>query len=162
MPIDLYNDDFGTHTVTELGHGLTIRPPIFPIGFPGALTLRMDNTVAGLIGSVSFLKNKFTARYQHRLGEYLNFVTEISYGLHSKIGNKELRITDCKVLGGQDFHGFDFSGIGPRDETSKINVGGKEFYLGKVELKSVFLKCSLFPLCPTPRKRLPQQFQKKR
>lgn len=130
----LYDADFGTHTVTEFGHGLTIRPPIFPIGFPGSLTLRMDNNIAGLLGSVSFLKNQVTASYNHRIGEYLNFATQISYGLRSKIGSKELRITDCKVLGGQDFHGFDFSGVGPRDEASKINLGGKEFYLGKVEL----------------------------
>jgi|GEM_PF-6705265 len=130
----LYKDDFGSYGVTEFGHGLTIRPPIFPIGFPGSLTFRVDNNVAGLLGNVSFLKNQVTASYQHRLGEYLNFLAQISYGLRSKIGNKELRITDCKVLGGQDFHGFDFSGVGPRDKTSKINVGGKEFYLGKVEM----------------------------
>lgn len=131
---ELYAADFGSHSVTEFGHGLTVRPPIFPIGFPGSLTLRMDNNIAGAIGSVAFLKNQVMASYNHRIGEYLNFVAQISYGLRAKLGSKELRITDCKVLGGQDFHGFDFSGIGPRDDASKINVGGKEFYLGKVEL----------------------------
>lgn len=131
---ELYDADFGSHSVTEFGHGITIRPPIFPIGFPGSLSLRMDNQIAGALGTVAFLKNQVTASYNHRVGEYLNFATQISYGLRSKIGNKELRITDCKVLGGQDFHGFDFSGVGPRDSVSGINVGGKEFYLGKVEM----------------------------
>ena len=46
---------------------------------------------------------------------------------------KKIRIVDRYTLGGDNFRGFEVSGVGPRDVHTNDSLGGRQFYSGTAE-----------------------------
>jgi outer membrane protein insertion porin family len=47
---------------------------------------------------------------------------------------KPILISNSYFLGGQTFRGFESGGIGPRDSVSGDSLGGKEYFVGTVQV----------------------------
>jgi outer membrane protein insertion porin family len=103
--------------------------------------LSLSQDYAGIGGSINYLKNEGSAGYYIPILGNTDFVLKFSakFGHIDGIG-QDIRSNDNFFLGGNNFRGFEYAGIGPR---SKINgsfvggdsLGGKTYYVGTSELR---------------------------
>lgn len=81
------------------------------------------------------LKNNF---YLKRKNSESNFFALSSVDIVDSINNDRLKTFDSLSLGGRNFKGFDFRGIGPKDNFSNY-LGGKKRYILSIGYTSSFL-----------------------
>ncbi|WP_425429092.1 outer membrane protein assembly factor BamA [Azospirillum thermophilum] len=96
--------------------------------------VRLTNDIAGLGGSVRFLRNRLTAGYYVPLGDdqwVLSTTGEVGYivGLGQKVS-----LADRFFIGGDTLRGFNTAGIGPRDVSTGDALGGTRYARGSVEM----------------------------
>ena len=94
--------------------------------------LRLRNDVAGLGGDVEFFKSTFGGGY------YLPVAEDWTLAGRGEVGNivglgEDTRISDRFFIGGTNCRGFEFAGVGPRDDVTNDPLGGKFFYTGTLE-----------------------------
>ncbi|MEX2643253.1 MAG: outer membrane protein assembly factor BamA, partial [Acetobacterales bacterium] len=97
--------------------------------------VQISNEVAGIGGSVRYLRYRAEAQYLYPLVEdrwILSFDAATGWieGL-----NQDLRIVDRFFLGGGNLRGFESAGVGPRDRATDDALGGRMFYSGSVSLR---------------------------
>lgn len=100
--------------------------------------IRLTNDIAGLGGSVRFLRNKLAAGYYIPLGEdqwVLSTTGEIGY-IHG-LGQK-VQLGDRFFIGGDTLRGFNTAGIGPRDVSTGDALGGTRYARASVEMSFPF------------------------
>ena len=107
-----------------------------------AITLTTE--VAGLGGDAYFSKNSAKAAYYIPVFDDVVFRLTGIGGYMIGLG-EDTQVSDRFFIGGSTFRGFEFAGIGPRDEQTEDSLGGKHYYVGTAELS--------FPLG------LPEEFQ---
>ena len=91
---------------------------------------------AGVGGTIKYLQHVWGARgYYPLFSEDVVLKVLAETGLMQKIGNKVIRVVDSFALGYTSFRGFDFQGIGPRDEKTKDALNGTKFWRATVEIK---------------------------
>ena len=103
--------------------------------------LSFSQDYAGVGGNVKYLKNEGSAVYYLPLFGHNDFVLKIAgkAGQIQGIG-QDIRSNNNFFLGGNNFRGFQYAGIGPR---SKVNgsfkegdaIGGKFYYTSNTELR---------------------------
>jgi outer membrane protein insertion porin family len=91
-----------------------------------------DTDVAGLGGSVSFLRTSVRGTYYVPITEDMRIVTGAEAGTIVGLGD-DVRISDRFQLGGDNLRGFAFAGAGPRDSISDDALGGERYATGSVE-----------------------------
>jgi outer membrane protein insertion porin family len=96
--------------------------------------IRLRNSLAGLGGDVSYLKNVLSGFYYFPVAEQVTLVTGAEFGYMFGI-DEDTGLSDRFFLGGESFRGFESGGIGPRDEETGDSVGGEKYYKGTVELR---------------------------
>ncbi len=94
---------------------------------------RFTSDVAGLGGSVRFLRNNVKATQYFPITEQFIASVGASAGYILGLG-KDVRIVDRFFLGGPTLRGFAIAGAGPRDEATDDAVGGKLIYTGTAQL----------------------------
>lgn len=100
--------------------------------------VRLTNDIAGLGGSVRFLRNKLAAGYYVPLGEdqwVLSTTGEIGY-IHGL--GKKVDLGDRFFIGGDTLRGFNTAGIGPRDISTGDALGGTRYARASVEMSFPF------------------------
>jgi outer membrane protein insertion porin family len=100
--------------------------------------IRMTNDVAGLGGSVRFLRNRLSGGYYVPLGAeswVLSTTGEIGYIMG--IGQK-VALADRFFIGGDTLRGFNTAGIGARDKTTGDSLGGTRYARASVEMSFPF------------------------
>lgn len=100
--------------------------------------IRLTNDIAGLGGSVRFLRNKLAGGYYIPLGEdqwVLSTTGEIGY-IHG-LGQK-VQLGDRFFIGGDTLRGFNTAGIGPRDISTGDALGGTRYARASVEMSFPF------------------------
>lgn len=95
--------------------------------------IQLSNDVAGLGGSIRYLRNRVTG------GKYWPIADEWTFGLVARAGiihglGKQVRINDRFFIGGDSLRGFEPAGVGPRDNATQDALGGKRFYSTTAEL----------------------------
>ncbi|MBL8671348.1 MAG: outer membrane protein assembly factor BamA [Alphaproteobacteria bacterium] len=95
---------------------------------------RLSNDLAGLGGSVRYLKSRLDGGYYYSIidGLVLAGVAEVGYiyGL-----GEDVRLSDRFFLGGTKVRGFRNFGIGPRDVVTSDALGGDRYYTASLELR---------------------------
>jgi outer membrane protein insertion porin family len=95
--------------------------------------LQLTTTYAGLGGNVNLFTTVGTAAVYYPLAP--QWVGSIAGRVGKVIGlGEDVTITDRFFIGGDNFRGFDNSGIGPRDTTTEDALGGNEFFTLQAEL----------------------------
>jgi outer membrane protein insertion porin family len=85
----------------------------------------LKQSVAGIGGSVAFLRNELGGSYYYHLGENWVLVSRLRGGVIFKG-----RLLDRFSLGGDTFRGFETDGLGPRERRTEKAVYGQRYYFG--------------------------------
>jgi len=97
------------------------------------LRLSWNTKLAGLGGSVAYLNNEAKASQFFPLAEQT--VLQLSTRVGAVFGlGQDVRLVDRYFLGGTNFRGFAFSGVGARDTATGDALGGNYYYQSTAEL----------------------------
>jgi len=90
---------------------------------------------AGVGGTVKYLKHVWGAKgYYPLFSEDVVFKVSAETGIMQKIG-KTIRVVDSFTMGYTNFRGFEFQGVGPRDNATKDPLNGTKMWSATVEIK---------------------------
>lgn len=93
----------------------------------------LSNDLAGLGGSVKYLRSKIGVGYYYSVVP--NWVLSTTGEIGYIVGiNDDVRIQDRFFIGGDTLRGFATGGIGPRDDVTRDALGGNKYYIGSVSL----------------------------
>jgi outer membrane protein insertion porin family len=97
---------------------------------------RLGNDVAGLGGSIHFLRTKLDTGVYFPLGKDYVLGLTAETGYVSGLQGDTVKIADRFFLGGDNLRGFQSAGVGPRDPTvvTRDALGGELYYVGSTEL----------------------------
>ncbi|MEQ8708393.1 MAG: outer membrane protein assembly factor BamA [Rhodospirillales bacterium] len=126
--------DAGTSYVSSVGHRLTYDKRDNRIKPKEGYVTRLSNDLAGLGGSVRYLRSVVEAqRYFNLNDDDLILETSLKGGYIFGIGD-DVQVLDRFFVGGTDLRGFADSGISPRDILTDDALGAKWMYAGTVQL----------------------------
>ena len=95
--------------------------------------IQLDSSVAGLGGSVKFVRNVADVGYFYTV--YPQWTLRLSGEGGNVTGlGKTVNIQDSFFLGGDNLRGFADAGVGPHDLTTDDALGGKSYYAGTVQM----------------------------
>lgn len=124
----------GSAVKSEIGQGLTYDTRDDRAEPTKGLIARYNIDIAGLGGSVKYVRNRIKAQQYFPIGEQL--VASIVGGAGYIVGlGEDTRIIDRFFLGGQTLRGFANFGVGPRDIVSDDAIGGTWSYNGSAQLQ---------------------------
>ena len=124
----------GTRVVSSVSYSLfyDLRDdPLFP---SEGYAFRFGQELAGLGGSVRYLKTTFAVQAHFRTIRE-DWITTISMeeGYIAGLGD-DIAINDRFFIGGYDMRGFRRAGLGPRDANTGDALGGTVYYVASAEL----------------------------
>ena len=95
--------------------------------------LYIGSALAGIGGDKNFIRVNNSGNYYQSFNDD-GIILGLGYdsGIIMGLG-QDILISDRYFLGGNNFRGFDQSGIGPRDSVSKDSLGGNLYYTGTVK-----------------------------
>ncbi len=97
--------------------------------------LQVDQDVAGLGGDNRFVRHEGQANW------YYSFFPDVVLNLGASGGyifgfaGEDVQLSNRFFIGGQTFRGFQFGGIGPRDNETDDALGGNLYYVGTAEVR---------------------------
>jgi outer membrane protein insertion porin family len=97
--------------------------------------LSLSNSYAGLGGNVNYLKNTLGASWFYSFVEDVVLNVRGEAGHIERVNNKPVRIVDSVMMGADNFRGFEFGGLGPRDANTKDALGGTRYWTSTAELQ---------------------------
>ncbi|MFT7098358.1 MAG: outer membrane protein insertion porin family [Rickettsiales bacterium] len=114
---DFVNSSFG-HTLLYDKRDNRIDPR-------GGYYFNLSQDYAGIGGDISYIKNEGSAGYYLPILGNKDFILKVSakFGHIDGLG-QDIRSNDNFFLGGNNFRGFEFAGIGPRAQINGSFVGG--------------------------------------
>jgi outer membrane protein insertion porin family len=97
--------------------------------------IRLRSDLSTVPGTLSYIGTRLGAGYYMPLTKSKSVIGSLSgeLGYLQDLG-KSIPIIDSYQLGGQTFRGFQTGGIGPRDAVTGDSLGGKEYYVGTVQV----------------------------
>ncbi len=123
----------GKAVKSEIGHKLIYNRLDSSIEPRRGYILTLSNAMAGIGGSVHYLRHKATAAQYFPLTQKMTLMIGVEGGMMNKT-KKKIRITDRFFIGGDSLRGFDFAGIGPRDKDKEEALGGACYYVVRGEV----------------------------
>lgn len=122
-----------------------------PISPTRGYRFSLNQDVAGLGGDVRFLRSQLSASFFRGLFRGVTARFDLTAGYITPFGGDTVRNFDRFIRGGNQFRGFDITGLGPRvllvqadpltgevvsrvDALSASAVGGNAFYIGSFEV----------------------------
>ncbi len=126
----------GQSTTSSVGQELSYDARDSKLSPTKGYVLRLSNDLAGLGGSISYLRTRTGGDFYYPIIEDVIFNVDGEVGYVTGLEGKDVRISDRFFLGGDTLRGFDFGGIGPRDLTGGTDdaLGGNRFYRASTEL----------------------------
>ncbi|HET9346825.1 MAG TPA: outer membrane protein assembly factor BamA, partial [Candidatus Limnocylindrales bacterium] len=97
--------------------------------------LRVSQDLAGLGGDSQFLRHEVTASYYYPLFPDVVFNLAVDAGNVFGYAGDDVTLFERFFVGGNNFRGFRFAGIGPRDVTTDDALGGNSFAIGTAEVR---------------------------
>jgi outer membrane protein assembly complex, YaeT protein len=123
----------GTATVSELAQTITYDKRDSRINPTEGWVTGFSNNLAGLGGTVRYLKNSVFGGYYYSFFEDVILEVSGNYSFMTGLG-KKVRVTDRYHLGGETFRGFETSGVSPRDRSTGDPLGGLQSYRATAEV----------------------------
>jgi len=123
----------GDELASSIGYRLTYDQRDDPLLPTSGYRLSGGQTFAGLGGDVRYIRTTFNADYFYLVTNNVVSVFGLSTGFIEGLG-RDISITDRFFIGGDDFRGFDQSGIGPRDVQFGDALGANLFYVGSLDV----------------------------
>ena len=124
----------GSRTVSMASHGIAYDRRDSKTDPTRGYITSLNTDFAGLGGSTRYIRNVLNATHYWSLSD--NWVIQLLgeggyiYGLSSQ----NLNVNDRFFLGGDNFRGFKYGGVGPRDVSTQDSLGGNEYLRGTVQL----------------------------
>lgn len=124
----------GSYITSQVGYTLGLDRRNDPIVATRGYYLNFSQDVAGVAGSVHYLRNELRGGWFHGFNKdfILDFVGTAGYV--DGWNGDTIRISDRFYKGGDTFRGFAIAGIGPRDTQFSDALGGKLYAIGSLEL----------------------------
>jgi outer membrane protein insertion porin family len=123
----------GSEVYSEISHILTYDRRSSKIDPRSGYLGRLVTDVAGLGGTVAYVRNRGQAEYYYPVTDSVVLSMIGQGGAINGLG-EDVRLLDRFFIGGNEVRGFSIDGIGPRDETSKDALGGQYFYSGSLQV----------------------------
>ena len=124
----------GSYLTSLIGYSLGLNRTNDPLNPSRGYYLNFSQEIAGLGGSVHYLKTEARGAIYHGFNKDMIFSLTGSSGYVDGWNGNGVRITDRFYKGGDDFRGFQIAGIGPRDTQFGDSLGGKLYAVGSAEL----------------------------
>ena len=123
----------GTEAYSEVSHIAAYDKRDSKIDPTSGYLAKLVTDVAGLGGSVAYLRNRLETDYYYPIAD--NWVLSLSGsgGMIHGLG-EDVKLLDRFFIGGNEVRGFKIDGIGPRDRDSKDALGGEYFYAATVQV----------------------------
>ncbi|MCB1562334.1 MAG: outer membrane protein assembly factor BamA [Alphaproteobacteria bacterium] len=127
-------DQEGQRDTSAIGQRLTYDSRDSTIFPTDGWYLWLDTEVAGLGGDAKYVSGRSGASYFYPVYDQwvLNILGEV--GAIEGYSDTDVQINERFFLGGSTLRGFESSGIGPRDSTTRDALGGNYFYRGSAEM----------------------------
>jgi outer membrane protein insertion porin family len=129
----------GPQWVTTVGSTLTYSTLDNPKSPHEGLSATLSQDIAGVPGTVDFLRTTADARYYHDFGNDLVGSVRAQGGYITPYGGQTLPLLSSFFGGPQLVRGFAVNGFGPRDVTpgtTQDNIGGSRYWTTSAELQS--------------------------
>jgi outer membrane protein insertion porin family len=97
--------------------------------------LRLDQDLAGLGGDNRFLRHEGRADYYYPFRPDVVLNVGAGAGYVFGFAGEDVRIANRFFLGGATLRGFQYGGLGPRDEETDDALGGNLYYAGTAEIR---------------------------
>lgn len=123
----------GWETVSEVSHSITYDRRDSRIDPTKGYVAKLNTAVAGLGGSVAYVRNRVDAAYYYPITDTLIASVSGQGGIIKGLG-EDVRLLDRFYIGAWEVRGFQTDGIGPRDTTTKDALGAENYYAGSVQL----------------------------
>jgi len=123
----------GDEIISSVGQTLTLDRRNSRLDPTDGYVLSFANDLAGLGGSVRFLRTLVRGAYYIPITDSIRFVTDAEAGHVIGLG-EDMRISDRFFLGGDSLRGFEAGGVGPRDSVSDDALGGERMANATVEV----------------------------
>lgn len=127
----------GSYITSEIGQTLYYDRRDSRIDPTSGYVITLSNSFAGLGGKVKYLKHILGGTMYFTPIEDVLLALKGSYGVMQKAG-KKIRIVDSFFLGADSFRGFQYGGLGPKDNRTGDSLGGTRFWMTTAE--------TLFPI----------------
>ena len=124
----------GSSLTSLVGYTLNFDKRNDPQHATRGYVLQLDQALAGLGGSVNYLRSEATGTYYYGFTPSLVLQVTGQAGYTLAYGGDAVRINDRFFKGGSNFRGFQTAGIGPRDVLYDEALGGKLYAIGTLEL----------------------------
>ncbi len=124
----------GEEVISAVGHTLTFDRRNSRIDPTDGYFVTMQNEVAGIGGTVNYLKTSFSGGNYYAFNEDVLLITEGEVGQLVGLG-QDTRILDRYFLGGRSMRGFASGGLGPRDTSTEDALGGEHLAVASVEVQ---------------------------
>lgn len=131
----------GKYKTSSIGHSLLYDKRDSKLDPRDGYYLSLSQDYAGIGGDRKYFKNEGSAGYYLPIMGNTDFVLKFSgrFGLIDGIG-QDVRSNDNFFLGGNNFRGFEYAGLGPR---AKVNgsfkggdaIGGKQYIVSTTEFR---------------------------
>lgn len=123
----LVQEDEGSRLISSFGYDYTLDFRNDKNEPTEGFILTVNQTFAGLGGDAFYLKSTGSVKgYTSFLREEVVLSLEVAGGAIVGLnGEDDIRISDRFTLGGDDFRGFESSGIGPRDTNTGVVIDGQ-------------------------------------
>lgn len=116
----------GTRDTLGIGFTYVLDKRNSPVDPTAGFILRFDQDFAGLAGDAQYSKSEVLGRvYTSVLDEEVILSAELAGGALVSFDDSS-RLTERFLLGGDEFRGFDYGGLGPRDRCTGCGPGGED------------------------------------
>ncbi len=129
----LIQTEVGNSTTSLISHTVSYDKRDSAINPTSGIIARMGNTLAGLGGSVRYIKNEARSAKYFPIAD--QWVLKIGGSAGYIVGlGEDVAVLDRYFIGGDNLRGFATRGVGPRDSTTDDALGGEWMYTGSVQL----------------------------
>ncbi len=120
----------GTETESSVGYSFSYDRRDDPVNPRRGYMATWSQDVAGLGGTLHFLKTTYKYTFYHPIWEKHDIIGKIEFdeGLIHGLG-EPIKVSNRFFLGGERFRGFEAGGVGPRDTLTDDALGGNVYYV---------------------------------
>ena len=123
----------GQTALSELSTSISVDTTNNSMAPSAGYDVSLASALAGIGGDKQFIRIGNNGNYYKSFNDE-SIILGFGYNSGIIIGlGQDILISDRYFLGGNSFKGFDQSGVGPRDSTSKDSLGGNLYYTGTIK-----------------------------
>ncbi len=124
----------GQRLTSMVSHDLTYDRRDSRLFTTQGYVVSLTTDTAGLGGDTKYMRNVLSAKHYWSMYDTWIFMLSGEGGYIFGFEEDRLNINDRFFIGGQNFRGFKFGGVGPRDITADDALGGNRYIIGTAEL----------------------------